>query len=64
VLRSDARDRKAILWSDELLADMAYGKFESCLAMGMPLDRLIVADSISKAFNVSSFQGGYTIIPN
>jgi bifunctional pyridoxal-dependent enzyme with beta-cystathionase and maltose regulon repressor activities len=62
LMNNYGRERKVILWCDEILADMAYEGFESSLGLGY--ERLVVADSPSKAFNVSSEMPGYTIIQN
>jgi cystathionine beta-lyase len=52
-----------IYFSDEIFADLVFGKFESALTFGLPQEQCIVADSISKTFNVESLQCGFCIIP-
>lgn len=64
LVKADSRERKILVWSDEILADLAYGEFTTALNLGIPYDRLFVADSISKSFNISSAQAGYIIIPD
>lgn len=52
---------KIILFVDEIFADLSLKPYSSSLNLGIGYDRLVVADSVSKAFNVSSVQAGYSL---
>lgn len=54
---------KTVYFSDEIFADLAFEDFHSALSLGLSCEKVVVASSISKAFNVESIQGGFSIVP-
>lgn len=55
---------QVLIYSDEILCDLAFLKHSFNTLVSSGYEKVIVCNSISKAFNVSSLRGGYGIIEN